>query len=309
MGIADTLLRLNQQRMDLSQAVSPLLRRPGISSFTEVFSQGTMARSLATNMRAAMQRMFQTAGTSVGDAMIRSGLMPRMGAAVSKAFMPGGAAFGVAAAAAKVILPVGIALAVVGSAAYVAVKGLMMVRDTMRGLTDELRDISPQVALGEAQAQLIRLKSQLEANAAVGGLLGKQVNVQARLDAAIMKFKVTTVEALGPLVNMAMEGMVRIVESFVAGMREILDAIGGPGGLMASIGTFIKSVYSSPIVKALALFNPALSAVAGPMVMLGESLERIGRDVSQIKRNTQQELAGEANEPFLQDLRIMGVPI
>lgn len=312
-GIGNMLLRFNEQRLAMAQEIGGFARRPTLAGIGEIAGEGTATRTLAGNLARSLTRgmagAVESSGKTIVQGMLSRGIAPGMSKHIATTLGPGGVLPRAILGLGKVLLPVGIALAVVGSAAYVVVKTLMKVREMMRSLTDEVRDISPQVALGEAQADLIRLRAQLETNASVGHLLGQQVNAQARLDAAIMRFKATAVETLGPYVLMAMEGMINIVNSFVEGIRAVLDAIGGPGGLMASIGTFIKSIYSSPLIKAMALFNPALGAVAGPMQLLGEQLERMGQDVAQIKRNTRPDEIGDSNQPFLQDLRFMGVPI
>jgi hypothetical protein len=209
----------------------------------------------------------------------------------------------------KIAIPVAIAIAAIGSAAYVAYQALKKVREIMEGLTDSLRDISPQIALGDAIAQLTKLKAQLRANAEVGALLGKQVQTQALLDAAFMRLKTSLTHNFGPLVILMTKALIGGVDFLIRGIEGIMQAIGGPGGLISMIGRFVKGIYSHPLMKMFAAGNPAMAAMFKALEASGDTIDQIGRDVSQIKRNTSKDEISDSNQPFLQDLRFMGVPI
>ncbi len=304
-GLMARVLGMNDQRIRAGQEISGFLREPTLRNMGDVLSPESATRQAMSSFGGSIARMMGPQGM-VGKAL---GSMGGIGQKAAAILGPGGAMAKSLLFLGKVALPVAVAIAAIGSAAYVAYQALKKVREVMEGLTDSLRDISPQIALGDALAQITKLKAQLKANAEVGVLLGAQVQAQAKLDAAFMRLKTSLTRNFGPLVVLMTNALTGGVDFLIRAIEGIMQAIGGPGGLISMIGRFVTAVYRHPFMKLFAASNPAMGAMFEGLAKAGDTLDQMGRDVAGIRRNTQPDLTGESNEPFLQDLRFMGVPI
>lgn len=198
--------------------------------------------------------------------------------------------------------PFAIGIAALGSAAFVAMRGLMAVRNVMMSLGERIAAVSPQIAMAKAYQQMLEFRTAMQVNRESGGIVARQMRAEARIDSAIMRLQSKLVNEFGPLVVVLTEKLEVLLDGVISWINRMLESIGGVTGLLQAYGDFLTSLGENPLMYLFPLQKWIMSEM-GPM------LKKLGFDVEAVRRNTAPTANFETNEAFINDLKLMGVPI
>jgi len=183
------------------------------------------------------------------------------------------------------------------AAAVKIYEAFMKLREWVLKFADDIREYSPAIQLADLNNELQMMATKMQAAGMGGALTANVVSAEGRVDRSMFRMRAVIATAGAALVGPVMNLVAKILEYLERWLPKIIQTI---GRIIESIGLAIQ--YASKILPA---------AYGGDFFKsLGEEIEKIGQDISQIKMNTNPAFNyTDLNKPFLNDLRLMGAGI
>jgi len=226
--------------------------------------------------------MAEGEGGGATEAIAEVGALAEVASTAAVAFT---AVVGAFAALAKVVGKVG--------------EALMALNRFVMEVANDLHDFSPGIQIAEMQNQIAMVYTKFRLGMQYGGAIGGQMLEVGRIDRSLLELK-SAAGGIGAV-------FLKPITKFVA---DILDYV---KGFIPKVIEYLAS-YADSLGKFFEMISNGSSKLGLPAwlsssaMSLSKSFYQIGQDLRAIKRNTDPAIDYAAmNEPFLQDLRLMGV--
>lgn len=218
----------------------------------------------------------QTAGTKTGATLIRVG-----------------AALGVAA--------VGISAAIVAVKAVVA--ALMRLHEFVMQFAEDIRQFSPSVQLADMQNEIASTMMKFRMGLVVGPAIGAQLQQAGRIERAIFQIRGYAAGIGAAFLEPMTRLLADVLDNLVAYLPKIVELL---AGTLRFIGEFLMKSGQSMFGFA----SPMATGLGAGLIALGATALKIANTANEIARNTKAtaDYSG-LNQPFLDDLRLMGARI
>lgn len=254
---------------------------------------GTASR--LTEMAGSAQNAIKTimSGPSGWSASIKSAT-----STMGSSFGTVGKIIGVASAALSVMSTA--VMAVVG-ATIAAYNALRKLHSFVMEFANELRDYSPAILAAEAQNEVEMMLVKLRMGTSYGPAIASQIRQAGRIERAVLQIQ-------GFAASIGARFLAPITEK----VADLLEAIiSNRNSIFAFVNSAIQRI--ADIMRAAAgvfMFIPGTQIQAVLMQKIAELLGGISIDIDGIERNTRKDADfSEANQMFLNDLRLMGARI
>jgi len=202
-----------------------------------------------------------------------------------------GPVIGALAAASKVAVDFAI------KAAKQIYEAFMKLRQFVLEFADDIREYSPAVQLADLGNEMAMLGEKMRAAKMGGALVANVVSAEGQVERSMFRIRSVLATAGAAVVAPIMQQIAKALKYLETWLPQIIDTI---GKVIEMIGRAIQSAAS---------FLPE-SMGGNFFKKLGVSIEAIGSDIRAIKINTEPEVNfSELNEPFLNDLRLMGARV
>lgn len=196
------------------------------------------------------------------------------------------------------------AFAAVAVGAYAFGKAMMKLNEFVMSFAQEIIETSPAMRVAQAEAQTQMLMTRLRVGGMVGGAISRQYAEASRVERAVFEIK-GYAAGIGAAFLKPLTAMVAsILEYIIANIDKVIDFL-----------VLITEMISSAL-KGMASILSVLPAMLGGQGM-GYALNLVAlgfdgviKELTAIKRNTQKSVDFvEANQMFINDLRLMGTRI
>ena len=166
-------------------------------------------------------------------------------------------------------------------------------------VANDLRDYSPGIQLAEMQNQIAMVNTKFRAGMQYGGAIGAQMLEVGRIERSFVEIKAAFAGIGSIFLKPITKGVADVADYMKGFIPKVIEYLAtyadGLGKLFASL-----SAGSSKLGLPSWLSSSTLS--------LSKAFYQMGRDLRSIKQNTDPKIDyGAMNEPFFQDLRLMGV--
>jgi hypothetical protein len=201
------------------------------------------------------------------------------------------------------------ALGLTAFAASAAVKAFKAIYDSVMKLhqfimsaADDLREFSPAIQLADMTNEIAMTMQKFRLGMVVGPAIANQVAQAGRIERSLAQIRSFAAGVGAAFLAPLTENVAKILEALTVYLPKMIESLSG--GVKATAEAFQKSgsfLLSSQI-------SPMFGA---SMMVIGTTLlTKVVPALNQIARNTQQPIDFTAqNQPFLNDLRLMGAKI
>ena len=202
-----------------------------------------------------------------------------------------GPVVGALAAASKVAADLAI------KAAKQIYEAFMKLRQWVLQFADDIREYSPAVQLADLGNEMAMMGEKMRAAKMGGALVSNVVSAEGQVERAMFRIRSVLMTVGAAIVAPIMKQIAQGLKYLETWLPQIIDTI---GKVLEWVGRAIQAAS-----------NALPSSMGGNFFKkLGLSIEAIGSDIRAIKINTEPEVNfSELNEPFLNDLRLMGARI
>lgn len=183
------------------------------------------------------------------------------------------------------------------AAAVKIYEAFMQLRRWVLEFADDIREYSPAVQLADLGNEMAMMGEKMRAAQMGGALVSSVVSAEGQVERSMFRIRSVLATAGAAVVAPVMQLVAKALKYLETWLPQIIDTI---GKIIEMIGRAIQTAAS---------FLPE-SMGGNFFKKLGLSIEAIGNDVRGIKINTEPEIDfSELNEPFLNDLRLMGARV
>lgn len=201
------------------------------------------------------------------------------------------------------------ALGLTAFAASAAVKAFKAIYDSVMKLhqfimsaADDLREFSPAIQLADMTNEIAMTMQKFRLGMVVGPAIANQVAQAGRIERSLAQIRSFAAGVGAAFLAPLTEGIADILDSLVAYLPKIVEMLAKTAqGSAEALNTIGKGL----------LFSNMSPMVGGSLMMISTTLQtKVVPALNQIARNTQQPIDFTAvNQPFLNDLRLMGAKI
>ncbi len=204
-----------------------------------------------------------------------------------------GAALGVAA--------VGVAAAIV--AVKAVVNALVKLHEFVMRFAEDIRQFSPSVQLADMQNEIASTLMKFRMGLVVGPAIGAQLQQAGRIERAIFQIRGYAAGIGAAFLEPMTRLLADVLDNLVAYLPKIVELL---AGTLRFIGEFLMKSGQSMFGFA----SPMATGIGAGLVALGATALKIANTANDIARNTKAtaDYSG-LNQPFLDDLRLMGARI
>lgn len=184
-------------------------------------------------------------------------------------------------------------LIAVGVAGIALKKTFDFLNTAAKNLTESLREYSPQIMLADAMNEILMMQEKMRASAASGGALARRELAQGRIERVL--FRVSDV--IGRLGAIA-------VAPIIEAIANLLEAVEN------KIAPYLD-IIARAVLEAMRVAFNILKNLGQPFLAMGILGEAWTRDMLKAlnRLGTNTDPSYQGNEPFIADLRLMGVKI
>lgn len=191
-------------------------------------------------------------------------------------------------------------------------KALMALNQFVMEVASDLRDYSPGIQLAEMQNQLAMVNTKFRMGMQYGGAIGAQMTEVGRIERAFVEIKSAfggigavflrpITKMVADIADVLKDSLPSIIE-FLAKVADAIAEMFKNSSAATDMATWLGSKLGMPSLLGLGLAGGIFSA---KMVQV---FTQMGIDLRAIKHNTDPKIDySKMNEPFLSDLRLMGV--
>lgn len=182
-----------------------------------------------------------------------------------------------------------------------AIDGLVAMHRFIMDFADDIREFSPAIQLADMQNEIEAVRTKMGLAAGTGAAIGSQILQAGRIERSILQIRgfVAGIGAvfLAPITKMIAD-LLEWLQKFLPRVIEAIAAI------LDGIGNFIGTILpGSGVAKLLGVSDVTLRNVA-------QTFYQMAADIRSIKQNTSPMQNYTAlNQPFIDDLRLMGARI
>lgn len=197
------------------------------------------------------------------------------------------------------------------------VDGLKRLHAITMEVHNALRDYSPAIQIAEMMNEIAMMQTKFRLAGSAGAGLAGMAAEQGRIDRAMLELK-TTVAGFGaailtPILRLIARTL-ELLNAYIPRIQEMLaNVLTYIGELVRSLGTAFSAAGSTMFGTGLSRMfpgiAPGLTATGGLFQVLGDKIVSMADDVRAINRNTSPTSTIDINQPFLDDLRLMGANI
>jgi phage-related tail protein len=201
--------------------------------------------------------------------------------------------------------------AVISNAVVKTTKALMELNTFVLQMANELREYSPGIQLAEMQNQIAMVNTKFRMGMQYGGAIGAQMLEVGRIDRSLLELK-SAAAGIGAVFLKPITKMIAdITEMLRDNIPKMIQFFASLSDAMATYSEFMMRLFVG-LSQIFMGVSPGLGAMflGGNIVWakLMQMFTQMGIDLRAIKNNTDPRIDyGALNEPFLQDLRLMGV--
>lgn len=197
------------------------------------------------------------------------------------------------------------------------VDGLKRLHAITMEVHNALRDYSPAIQIAEMMNEIAMMQTKFRLAGSAGAGLAGMAAEQGRIDRAMLELK-TTVAGFGaailtPILRLIARTL-ELLNAYIPRIQEMLaNILTYIGELVRSLGTMFSAAGSAMFSSGLNRMFPGIfPGIAGSgqfLQVLGDKIVTMADDVRAINRNTSPTSTIDINQPFLDDLRLMGANI
>ncbi len=197
------------------------------------------------------------------------------------------------------------------------VDGLKRLHAITMEVHNALRDYSPAIQVAEMMNEIAMMQTKFRLAGTAGTGLAAMATEQGRIDRAMLELK-TTVAGFGaailtPILRLIARTL-EIINAYVPRIQEMLaqlltyigELVRSLGGMFTAAGS---SVFGTGLSRMFPGIFPGLVGSGQMLEVLGNKIITMADDVRAINRNTSPTSMVDINQPFLDDLRLMGAKI
>lgn len=182
-----------------------------------------------------------------------------------------------------------------------AIDGLVAMHRFIMDFAADIREFSPAIQLAEMQNEIESVRTKMGLAAGTGAAIGAQIQQAGRIERSILQIRgfIAGIGAvfLAPITK-AVADLIEWLQKF---LPRIIDAI---AAILDGIGNFIGTVLpGSGLARMLGISDTALRNVAQSFFQMAADLRAIKNNTSPMQNYT------ALNQPFIDDLRLMGAKI
>lgn len=184
-----------------------------------------------------------------------------------------------------------------------AIDAVMRLHQFIMGVASDLREFSPAIQIADMTNEIAMTMEKLRMGAIAGPAIAAQIQQSGRIERSLLTIKSFAAGVGAAFLAPMTEIFANILDNLVAYLPKILEAliktVNKTGSLMQQAGVGI------------AASGTGYSGIGVGMILLGGIMKtQIVPTLQQIARNTQPQYDfTAANEPFVNDLRLMGARI
>ena len=201
------------------------------------------------------------------------------------------------------------ALGLTAFAASAAVKAFKAIYDSVMKLhqfimaaADDLREFSPAIQLADMTNEIAMTMQKFRLGMVVGPAIANQVAQAGRIERSLAQIRSFAAGVGAAFLAPITENVAKILEQLVAYLPKLVE-------ILSSVTQGIAEMFNK--LGSSLLFSGISPMFGGSLMMISTTLQtKVVPARNQIARNTQQPIDFTAvNQPFLNDLRLMGAKI
>jgi len=201
------------------------------------------------------------------------------------------------------------ALGLTAFAASAAVKAFKAIYDSVMKLhqfimaaADDLREFSPAIQLADMTNEIAMTMQKFRLGMVVGPAIANQVAQAGRIERSLSQIRSFAAGVGAAFLAPITENVAKILEQVVAYLPKLVE-------ILSSVTQGIAEMFNK--LGSSLLFSGISPMFGGSLMMISTTLQtKVVPALNQIARNTQQPIDFTAvNQPFLNDLRLMGAKI
>lgn len=201
------------------------------------------------------------------------------------------------------------ALGLTAFAASAAVKAFKAIYDSVMKLhqfimaaADDLREFSPAIQLADMTNEIAMTMQKFRLGMVVGPAIANQVAQAGRIERSLAQIRSFAAGVGAAFLAPITENVAKILEQLVAYLPKLVE-------ILSSVTQGIAEMFNK--LGSSLLFSGISPMFGGSLMMISTTLQtKVVPALNQIARNTQQPIDFTAvNQPFLNDLRLMGAKI
>lgn len=201
------------------------------------------------------------------------------------------------------------ALGLAAFAASEAVKAFKAIYDSLMKLhqfimaaADDLREFSPAIQLADMTNEIAMTMQKFRLGMVVGPAIANQVAQAGRIERSLSQIRSFAAGVGAAFLAPITENVAKILEQLVAYLPKLVE-------ILSSVTQGIAEMFNK--LGSSLLFSGISPMFGGSLMMISTTLQtKVVPALNQIARNTQQPIDFTAvNQPFLNDLRLMGAKI
>lgn len=201
------------------------------------------------------------------------------------------------------------ALGLTAFAASAAVKAFKAIYDSVMKLhqfimaaADDLREFSPAIQLADMTNEIAMTMQKFRLGMVVGPAIANQVAQAGRIERSLAQIRSFAAGVGAAFLAPITENVAKILEQIVAYLPKLVE-------ILSSVTQGIAEMFNK--LGSSLLFSGISPMFGGSLMMISTTLQtKVVPALNQIAKNTQQPIDFTAqNQPFLNDLRLMGAKI
>lgn len=201
------------------------------------------------------------------------------------------------------------ALGLTAFAASAAVKAFKAIYDSVMKLhqfimsaADDLREFSPAIQLADMTNEIAMTMQKFRLGMVVGPAIANQVAQAGRIERSLAQIRSFAAGVGAAFLAPITENVAKILEQVVAYLPKLVE-------ILSSVTQGIAEMFNK--LGSSLLFSGISPMLGGSLMMISTTLQtKVVPALNQIAKNTQQPIDFTAqNQPFLNDLRLMGAKI
>lgn len=201
------------------------------------------------------------------------------------------------------------ALGLTAFAASAAVKAFKAIYDSVMKLhqfimsaADDLREFSPAIQLADMTNEIAMTMQKFRLGMVVGPAIANQVAQAGRIERSLSQIRSFAAGVGAAFLAPITENVAKILEQVVAYLPKLVE-------ILSSVTQGIAEMFNK--LGSSLLFSGISPMFGGSLMMISTTLQtKVVPTLNQIAKNTQQPIDFTAqNQPFLNDLRLMGAKI
>ena len=179
-------------------------------------------------------------------------------------------------------------------------KALLALNRFVLEVASDLRDYSPGIQLAEVQNQIAMVNTRFRMGMQYGGAIGAQMLEVGRIDRAFVETKAVLAGIASIFLKPITKAVADLLEFVKAGIPKIIEIL---AVFMDGIGKIFESISNAS--DALMLPSWLTSSATG----MSKLFYQMGSDLRSLNRKTPDQKIdyGALNQPFLADLKLMGM--